>query len=208
MDSGKHTLRNAPGRPRGFDEERALEAAVELFWSKGFRNATTRDLESASGLTSSSLYNAFGSKQALFATALARYQSRITASLVGPLENDTEGLPALDRFFEELRDWLHREGRRGCMLVNMMAEDAGTTEEFASMAASYRARVERAFATALQRAADAGDVAPAGIEGRASLLLAQVLGINIAARAGATMEELTKLVGAARQQIAEWRLHR
>ena len=61
------------GRPIGFNKEVALEAAMLVFWEKGFEGTSMADLTHAMGLSASSIYAAFGDKQALFSLAVARY---------------------------------------------------------------------------------------------------------------------------------------
>src|ERR671923_3003369 len=73
-------------RPRMFDEERALDAAMHTFWEKGYEATSTQDLCEATGLGRSSIYNTFKSKQDLFERALAHYIDRMAApqlSLLG-----------------------------------------------------------------------------------------------------------------------------
>ena len=60
-------------RPREFNEDAALDAAMHCFWAKGYQATSVRDLEAETGLTTPSLYNAFGDKRALFRRALERY---------------------------------------------------------------------------------------------------------------------------------------
>ncbi len=62
------------GRPRGFDEDAALEAAMRVFWEKSYEGATLSDLTSAMGINRSSMYAAFGDKAALFRRAMERYR--------------------------------------------------------------------------------------------------------------------------------------
>jgi AcrR family transcriptional regulator len=62
------------GRPREFDEDEVLRAALRVFWEKGYESTSLSDLLAAMGLTKSSLYKAFGSKEALFWRVVERYQ--------------------------------------------------------------------------------------------------------------------------------------
>ncbi|MEM6585892.1 MAG: TetR/AcrR family transcriptional regulator, partial [Pseudomonadota bacterium] len=64
------------GRPRSFDRETALEAALNVFWAKGYDGASMADLTGAMGINKPSLYAAFGDKDALFAETIARYAER------------------------------------------------------------------------------------------------------------------------------------
>lgn len=61
------------GRPREFDRDAALEAAMFLFWRKGFEAASMHDLCDAMGVRSPSLYAAFESKEALYLAAFEHY---------------------------------------------------------------------------------------------------------------------------------------
>jgi hypothetical protein len=61
------------GRPRGFDVEEVVAAAADLFWECGYQRVTLVDLERATCLNRSSLYQAFGAKDELFGEALALY---------------------------------------------------------------------------------------------------------------------------------------
>src|SRR3981189_399808 len=67
----------AIGRPRGFDRDAALEAAMLLFWRKGFAATSMNDLCDAMGVRSPSLYAAFGGKEELYLEAIAHYVQTI-----------------------------------------------------------------------------------------------------------------------------------
>jgi AcrR family transcriptional regulator len=62
-----------PGRPRSFDREQALDAAMRLFWRQGYEGASLTALTAAMGINRPSLYAAFGDKASLFREAVARY---------------------------------------------------------------------------------------------------------------------------------------
>jgi AcrR family transcriptional regulator len=69
MKTGKRKT----GRPIGFDKDAALEAAMLLFWQRGYEGTSMADLTQAMGLNPSSIYAAFGDKHALFQLAVKRY---------------------------------------------------------------------------------------------------------------------------------------
>jgi len=194
------------GRPKEFETDRVLEQALELIWKQGYRATTTRDLEAALGLSQSSIYNAFGSKQDLLDAVLDRYETLTEQELVRPLEESPEGLASIDEFFVALGRWVTHEGRRGCMLINMMAEDGGETTAVTKRTRAYRARVRSALRDGLLRAAALGETQKAAVEDRADLLVGLVLGLNIAARGGVSEAELRGLLEAARAQIQSWRV--
>lgn len=198
-------LMSAAGRPRSFETDKVLDDVLELFWRNGYRGTTMRDLEAKFGLSQSSLYNAFGSKSDLLAAALDRYEARIDEQLVRPLEVSDSGLDAIDGFFAALGSWVTQSGRRGCMIINLMAEDAGADDTITHRTRRYRQRVRRALRDALRRALDRGDATPGDVEARADLLFGMVLGINIAARGGAATREIRAITASARHQAAQWR---
>lgn len=193
------------GRPRTFDVDRALDDALELFWREGYRSTSTRDLEAALGINQSSLYNAFGSKEQLLTAALDRYEQRIDAEVVAPLATSDAGLAAVDAFFSDLHRWVTREGKRGCLIINLMAEDGGEDAVITRRTRRYRRRVRRALEEALQRAAARGEISEAGLEGRVQLLFGMVLGLNIAVRGGASAAEVAAILAGVREQIDSWR---
>lgn len=61
------------GRPRTFDEQQVLDAAMRVFWQHGYEASSIALLREATGLSSASLYGAFGSKEGLFERAVANY---------------------------------------------------------------------------------------------------------------------------------------
>ncbi|HYZ97475.1 MAG TPA: TetR/AcrR family transcriptional regulator [Acidimicrobiales bacterium] len=192
--------RQLGGRPRSFETDQAVDAALELFWLQGYRQTSTRDLEARLGIGQSSIYNAFGSKLRLLEAALDRYERQISDALVTPLERSLDGIAAIDDFFAALAAWITTDGRRGCMILNLMAESADEPE-IGERTRTYRRRLREAFHAALQR--EPG-VDPASAEVRAELLMTAVLGLNIAAREGAGPDELRHSVGAVRHLLDDW----
>lgn len=93
-------------RPRDFSEDDALEAAMRLFWERGYADASVRDLCGAMGIGAGSFYATFGSKEDLFRLALRRYLRSLDLGPPGP--------EAVSRYLG--RVVADREPR-GCLLV-------------------------------------------------------------------------------------------
>jgi len=77
------------GRPISFDKDAALEAAMLLFWERGFEGTSMADLTQAMSLSPSSIYAAFGDKQALFSLAVKRYMDSRAQYATKALEKPT-----------------------------------------------------------------------------------------------------------------------
>ncbi len=187
-----------PGRPRAFDTEAVLDAALELFWQRGYAATTTRVLEAELGLTQSSLYNAFGSKRELLERALDRYESRLDAAVVAPLvgAGEDQTAAALDRFVDDLRAWVDRDGRGGCLLLNLLSESS-SDPAMVRRARAHRDRLRSVLREVERRRGAEPDEAAS----RAEALLAALLGMNIAARGGASSDELAAMAAGIRREL-------
>ncbi|WP_405804256.1 TetR/AcrR family transcriptional regulator [Streptomyces sp. NBC_01187] len=121
-------------RPRMFDEERALDAAMRAFWVNGYEATSTQDLCEATGLGRSSIYNTFTSKHDLFQRALARYVDTMTGiqlDILGEVERPP--LERIEELFAKVIDQEYeycRDGRGiGCLTVNTTVELAARDPE-------------------------------------------------------------------------------
>ena len=197
----------SPGRPRKLEPDTILDEALQLFWENGFNTTTTRQLESHLGLNQSSIYSQFGSKQNLLELALDRYEKLTTEELLRPLQNATDGLDDIQKFFDNLQRWVTSEGRKGCLLINMMAEDAADTEEITNRTRAYRQTVKRNLRRCLELAGKRGQLLDLETAHKAELLLAFALGFNISVRGGATKREQNNLLSAVTAQLNSWRPH-
>lgn len=134
-----------PGRPRTFDEASALEAALLVFWQKGYEATSLDDLTRAMSLSRSSFYAAFGSKQALFRRALSHY-SRNGLQNLKSVAQSAEGNP-VDAMMQALSN--PQGGAKGCMLVNCITELAPHDEGVAEIGRRHLEKIEEIFAEVL-----------------------------------------------------------
>ncbi|AYV73424.1 TetR/AcrR family transcriptional regulator [Bacillus sp. PK3-056] len=117
-------------RLREFDEEKALDAAMRLFWEKGYSATSLSDLTAKMGIQRPSLYAAFGDKEGLFEAALRRYTKLHASKIRIKLQNKPvrEGIRT---FFEELvEEEYKKESSKGCFCINTMVELASHNEKF------------------------------------------------------------------------------
>lgn len=135
----KAAPRRAPGRPREFDMEAALDGALLLFRQRGYHAASLSELGAAMKLTPGSIYKAFTDKRAIFLAAFDRYVSLRNAELRHLLDAEASGLAKLRatlRFYGESAHGV--EGRRGCLV-------AGSAADLAVFDAEAAARVTEAL---------------------------------------------------------------
>lgn len=174
------------GRPREFDLDAATAALEHVLWSRGFRATNVEELAAEAGLSLSSLYAAFGSKQGVLDAALARYERDMTG-LIADLETARRGLPDVVRFLRQVGAVLDDDTfPRGCFMVNTMVEVGDGIPEVRRRVLAYRQRIESALHAALVRAEEAGDIDAGTARDRARLLQAALFGAFAAARAGDT----------------------
>ncbi|MCQ8770184.1 TetR/AcrR family transcriptional regulator [Streptomyces telluris] len=174
-------------RPRKFDEERAVDAALEAFWTAGYEATSTQDLCDATGLGRSSIYNTFKSKHDLFRRALLRYMERKNGNLDAVLEGE---MPAKEKIRALLgviieEEGLYPEDRRGCLVVNTCIELGSRDPEVAGvLERDYRRRFE-ALKAAIEAGQRDGDIDRAKDAGAlAHFVIAAVGGMRVSARAG------------------------
>lgn len=148
------------GRPRQFDEAEALEAAMQVFWRKGFARTTKRDLIEATGVASQSLYNVFGSKRKFFERAIDHYRDTRIAMVRGILEAPGSPLENL-RNFARLLGNLPDEFRKGCFVCNVAVEFGTRDDDPMSEMLAEKMRLSRTYLEAtFERARRQGEVRP------------------------------------------------
>src|SRR6186997_3046942 len=128
----------AMARFKDFDEERALDDAVDCFWKRGYEATTVRDLADAMRIGGASLYNAYGDKRALFGRSLERYANRSMRERIARLEAAHRPKEAIRAFLAEIveRSLKDRE-RKGCLLVNSALDVAPHDVEIGKVVAGY-----------------------------------------------------------------------
>jgi AcrR family transcriptional regulator len=188
------------GRPRTFDRDAALRAAMTVFWEKGFTASSMTDLCERMGINSPSLYAAFGSKESLYAEALARYIELYSPGLWAPLEQAPTARAGIEAFLMASARVLTK-GPRGCMVTQSTVASEGI-DSLGEIVVAARAASLKVLLTRLQRAVADGELpASVDVKGLARFFLGVQQGMSLQARDGATRRDLEGMATAA---MAAW----
>lgn len=162
-----------------FDRTKTLEAAMKLFWGRGYAATSLPDLLAAMGIARSSFYASFSTKRILFMECLELFGDRTLAMV----DEDAKKLPAkaLPRAFFEatLLDASPRKVKQGCMMVNTVLELADVDQELNQIATQKLDAIEKAFARAFNLAQQQGEL---NSEHTAKELARMVMTINLGLR--------------------------
>ncbi|HTE36618.1 MAG TPA: TetR/AcrR family transcriptional regulator [Reyranella sp.] len=188
-------------RLKAFDEDRALDLAVDCFWSRGYEGTSVRDLADSMGIGGASLYNAYGDKRTLFTRSLERYANRSMRERIARLEVNRQPKEAILAFLAEIIDRSVADPhRKGCLLVNSALDVAPHDAEIGKAVGDYLGEIRAFFRRNIEAAHKMGQV-PKRIDAESvsAHLLGVVLGIRVLARTGAKRKLLE---GVARPALA------
>lgn len=182
-------------RPRAFDTDKALDAAMQAFWSNGYAATSLDDLTAAMGIGRASLYGAFGCKRALFGKVFQRYD----AARRDAMAQDSPPLSAIRDWFRRLlRSAAQADGHRGCLIVNTALELECHDAAMRAQVSGALADIEGFFADRLGQAAQSGALAPSLDHAAiAQAMLGAVLGIRVLSRAAPAPARLRHIANAA-----------
>ena len=173
-------------RTKEFNEDQALDKAIEIFWHKGYNGTSAQDLVTHLGLSRSSLYDTFGDKQKLFAQSLQRYQKNAQKQIVELFDQSANIKETLhDIFKQAVIESLEDRITKGCFMVNSSVELAMHDEEIAKIVKNNSQVMEQVFTKTVQKGQDSGDISKAN----SSKVLARFIfnnysGIRVLARSG------------------------
>ena len=174
------------GRPPAFDADAVIDGAIYLFLENGFVGTTLHDIAEQLDVRASTLYNSFGGKAGLYDAAVDRYLSTADDQLFTPVRDGEAGLDDLAALTHKLTKSHTRPGRPpGCLAVNAMI-----TGEHADAVQRYTQLLRRSIDAALTRAIELAEIKPAAAPKIAAICYAAILGINVAAKSGASSDEL------------------
>ena len=192
--------RRAPGRPRAYDPDVALQRAMEAFWDAGFSSTSLDDLSARTGMNRPSLYAAFGDKQALYLKTLDSYRAARRAAIAIALGRGRPLSAALRDLYEGMLDrFLAGErGARGCYLVGTAATEAVGNPEVRAALEESVSELDKTFRDAFAAAQARGELGrDADPRSLAAFASAIVHTLALRARAGQPRSVLSELAHSA-----------
>lgn len=183
------------GRPLAFNQDVALDAALKVFWSRGYEGASMAELTEALGINKPSLYAVFGNKEALFHKALAKYVEG-PAVFVTKVLSEPTAREVVEKFLFGTVEFLTNENNpRGCMIV----QGALTCGEGAALIqqelAVYRKNYENKLTQRFELAKTQGDLPEnTNCSALAKYLATIHQGLSVQASSGANRDELMAVV--------------
>ncbi|AYH43842.1 hypothetical protein CDA09_10650 [Azoarcus sp. DN11] len=184
------------GRPLEFDPQLAIDAAMSVFWLRGFEATSLSDLLAAMGLSKSSFYNAFGSKQQLFEACLVRFRRRHVERMGEMMHAAASPLAFVrEMLLTNAREAREPGPRRGCLIMNTATEFAGRDAAVAACISDAARDFAAMFRTAIEMAQEHGEIprnADAAVLAR--YLLTTMAGLRTMVKAGLPADELEKVV--------------
>ncbi|MFC3676097.1 TetR/AcrR family transcriptional regulator [Ferrovibrio xuzhouensis] len=191
------------GRPRGFDRDAALQAAMQVFWLRGYEGTSLSDLTKAMGINAPSLYAAFTCKEALFEEALELYETAegaLPQRLLREGKTAKEGFAAMLRFYAGY--YVQTDHPPGCMVVLSAIVGAPENKSVRALMTRSRRAAMESLADRVRRGQAEGDVpATADASAIAAFYTTLVQGMSIQARDDATRKQLLASVEMA---LAAW----
>jgi AcrR family transcriptional regulator len=133
-------------RRREFDERTLLDAATDVFWSRGYAAASLSEIAEVSGVGTSSIYAAYGSKWGLFLAAFERYcADRVALVRRSVAAGDGTRRDVAERMLAAIvDDCAGQPDRRGCLMLNSIGELASDHPEVARIGGETTTAMEQA----------------------------------------------------------------
>jgi AcrR family transcriptional regulator len=186
------------GRPRGFDTTAALDAAMRVFWEKGYEGATLNNLTDAMRINRSSMWAAFGNKEELFKQAFDRYLTTYQAYMREALEKPTVR-EVIETTLRKTVEFLSTPGNpKGCLSVHgalAVGDEADPVKQWLIQGRKHGEAVARKRFEKAKKSGELGpDEDPAALARYVGTL---IQGLGVQGASGATKAELTKVVDTA-----------
>ncbi len=183
------------GRPREFREDAALDAAMRVFWEKGYEGASLDELTGAMGINRSSLYASFGHKKALFEKVLAHYQQGPMAFFSAALQQPNARAVVESLLRHSVKLLADPSNPKGCLSLQGGLACSAEADAVKQQMIDWRKGALSILQRRLQRAQAEGDLSEAANpKDLARYVIILMNGLSVQAVNGATLSEMNRAI--------------
>jgi TetR/AcrR family transcriptional regulator, transcriptional repressor for nem operon len=183
------------GRPKQFDRDEVLTRALGLFWQRGYRAVSVRELADTMGINVATVYSEFGDKEHLYAEALARYESENVPGFIGSLERADADRDTIAEVLGAFADFAASGTAPGCLITNSAIEQVPDPTQSQAALLRYVERLRSAYSNALDDPSNGSNAQRR--DDLAHALTATTLGMFVLIRAQAPAEIVRQIVDTA-----------
>ena len=183
------------GRNFEFNREETLNKAMQVFWQKGYKATSMKDLIKEMGIQPGSIYNSFGDKHSLFLEAIRHYGEVVTSNALRSLESEGSPVENLHNFFNDIVSLPKDKKSRGCLIVNSVVELSPHDDETAEIVNSIMKKIEDSFYNCLKKAQAVGEIdSSKDIRALSRYFASSTHGLLVTGKSNATREEMQDIV--------------
>jgi TetR/AcrR family transcriptional regulator, transcriptional repressor for nem operon len=174
-------------RTKVFDEEEALNKALNLFWEKGYNGTSAQELVDGLGISRSSLYDTFGDKYQLFKNSLLQYRKKFAGAMIEMIDKSNDFEKTLKEVFHYVvTESLQEKFSKGCFMVNSSVELAPHNLEIAEIVNSNMQDIEDALFRLIKKGQDIGQFSKNhNARSLARFVFNTISGLRVASKSGA-----------------------
>jgi AcrR family transcriptional regulator len=189
-------------RPKEFERETALRAAIKVFWAHGYEGTSTDTLLRAMKIGRQSMYDTFGGKRRLYLEALRQYNAERLTEVFRDFHSASSPLAGLEQALLAFASKAAEQRLLGCMGVNAICEFGQSDAEVALLNQSSGTTLTTALERLLRDAKAKGELGTSLDErAAAQFIISTLAGIKVSARAGASAQTLRSVASFAMQSL-------
>ena len=183
------------GRPRKFDIDTAYNAALQLFWAQGYEATSLDQLVSTMGLSKSSFYQTFESKNVLFQNCLLHYgKLSVTEASKGLMEAGSPIEFIYNVLIQNAEEARNPGAKKGCFMMNTVVEFAQRDLKISKIVTAHLKAMKKVFTQAISSAQAHGDISKeANPMELADYLITTIIGLKTQVKSGSSSSKIQKI---------------
>ncbi|NIP39005.1 MAG: TetR/AcrR family transcriptional regulator [Candidatus Dadabacteria bacterium] len=183
------------GRHYEFNRDETLSKAMRVFWQKGYKATSIKDLVDEMGIQPGSIYNTFGDKHTLFLESIKHYGDVVTSNTIRVLNEGPSPVENIREFFTQMIERPYDKRCIGCLVVNSVVELAPHDQQTADVVNRILKNIDKAFYDCLQKAQALGEISPeSNIKALASYFASCTHGLLVTGKSNASSEQMKDIV--------------